>query len=416
MSGADRIVVAKVAAADVSFKSLLAAQVEALTAAGYDVRCVCTPGAAGEWLRERGFQMVDVSIPRRISPLADLVAVWRMARYFRRERVTVVHTHTPKPGLIGQLAAWLAGVPVILNTWHGFYFHEHTPRLKRAIFIAMEKVAARFSSMILSQNPEDIESAIRLGIAGRDRVRFLGNGVDLSRFDPDRFAPADRVAKRFELGVPEDAVVVTIIARQVREKGYVELFEAMRGVMGRHADVRFLIAGAAEPVKRDRIDPASMSRYGIDDGTQWLGRRDDIEALLHASDLYVLPSWREGFPRSAMEAAAMKLPIVATNIRGCRQVVGHEENGLLVPLRDAAALEQAIERLVTDAASRRRMGEAGRVKALAEFDERRVCRTVLDTVAEQLRAKGIEPPTATSMIDPVEQGVSAHPDSTSVAS
>lgn len=381
--------VAVVASVDSTMQRLLSEQVLAMQEAGYDVRCLCTPGSSRVWLLEHGFHMVDVQIPRRMSPWADLKAMWTMYRYFRRERIAVVHTHTPKPALLGQLAARLAGVPVVMNTLHGFYFHEHMPPLKRRFYMFWETLAARLSSVILSQNHEDIETAVRLRVAPRSRMRFLGNGVDLSRFDPRRFDVDVRAGIRRSLGIASDAVVVTIIARRVREKGLVELFEAMSGVMQRHSKVHFVIIGPGDPVKRDGIDPPSMSRFGIDNRTHWLGRRDDVPELLAVTDVFVLPSWREGFPRSAIEAAASGKPIVTTDVRGCRQVVQDDVNGLLVPLRDAAALETALEKLVDSPSLRSRYGAAGRAKALREFDQRRVIGIVLDTIAEQLRDRGL---------------------------
>lgn len=381
--------VAVVASVDSTVQRLLAAQVEAMQEAGYDVRCLCTPGSSHAWLVEHGFHMVDVQIPRRVSPLADFKALWTMYRYFRRERIAVVHTHTPKPALLGQLAARLAGVPVVINTLHGFYFHEHMPPLKRRFYIFWETLAARLSSVILSQNPEDVETAVRLRIAPRSRLRFLGNGVNLSRFDPKRFDADNRARVRRSLDIASDAIIVTIIARRVREKGYVELFEAMQSVMQRHSDVHLVIIGPSDPVKRDRIDPQSMSRFRIDNRTHWLGRRDDVPELLASTDVFVLPSWREGFPRSAIEAAASGKPIVTTDVRGCRQVVQDGVNGLLVPLRDVAALETALEKLVDSSTLRSRYGAAGRDKACREFDERRVIRIVLDTIEEQLRDNGL---------------------------
>lgn len=393
--------VAVVAAVDGTVLALLAGQVRAMERAGYEVRCLCTPGWAQARLIDGGFQMVAVRIKRRISPLSDLAAIWQMYRYFRREGVAVVHTHTPKPGLLGQIAAWLAGVPVVVNTIHGFYFHDHTPPLKRRFYIAMERLAARFSSAILSQNPEDVDTGVELKIAPREKWSVLGNGIHLSRFDPGRFDATHRTTMRSDLGIPAEAVVVLIVARQVREKGFLELFEAMRGVMARHRDVHLVVVGPPDPEKRDCIDRSSMSRFGIDEKTHWLGRRDDVPELLACANIYVLPSWREGFPRSAMEAAAMGLPIVATDIRGCRQVVEHERTGLLVPSRDAAALERAIERMVQCPDMRIRFGADARRKALSEFDERRVCEIILRTYAEALAKKGLQPPRAPGKYDAV---------------
>ncbi len=386
--------VALVASVDTTFQALLAAQVRALEQAGYDVTCLCTPGPSREWLLDRGFKMVDVPIRRRISPLVDLRALWRLYAYFRRERIAVVHTHTPKAGLLGQMAAWLARVPVIVNTAHGFYFHDHMPPAKHRFYVLMEWLASRFTSMILCQNPEDVETAVRLRIAPRERLRLLGNGVPLEQFDPDRFDERRRADMRGELAIPADAVVVTIIARLVRDKGIVELLEAMLGIMGRHPHVHLVIIGPADPEKADAIEPAAMAADQFEPRMHWLGHRDDIAELLACTDIFTLPSWREGFPRSAIEAAAMGLPIVATDIRGCRQVVTDGVNGLLVPLRDPRELERALERLITEPALRSRLGAAGRERALREFCERRVCELVVETIGEQLTRRRLLDPDA----------------------
>lgn len=378
---------AVVAAADITPKVLLIAQIEAAQRAGYEVHVICTPGPHFPWLAERGVKLHGIEIRRSISPFPDLLALWSLYRCFRRERIDIVHTHTPKVSLLGQLAARLAGVPIIVNTIHGFYFHEHMKPMPRRFYIAMEWVAARCSTAILCQNPEDIETAVRLGICRRETIRLLGNGINLERFDPAQFDTGRRARLRDELGLPQDAVVVGIIGRLVREKGYLELFTAMRTLMAENPRLWLLIIGPEEPDKPDRISRDALAAYGIAERTRWLGSRDDIPELLACCDVYTLPSWREGFPRSAIEAAAMGLPIVATDIRGCRQVVREGENGLLVPLRDVAALERTLRELCGDPTLRQAMGAAGRKRALAEFDERQVCEIVLDTYRREEAAR-----------------------------
>lgn len=370
---------AVIAAIDLTHKVLLNAQLQAAQQAGYDVHTICSAGPNTAWLENQGYHVHHVEIRRKLSPLSDMMTLWNLYRLFRRHRFDIVHTHTPKVSLLGQLAARMAGVPVIINTIHGFYFHDNMHWLARRFYIAMEWVAARCSTTILSQNPEDIETAIKLGIARRDNIHFLGNGVSLTRFDPDRFDNTARSQKREEIDVPTDALVVGIIGRLVQEKGYLELFEAMRNIMADHPNVWFVIIGQEEPEKPDRISHDTFVRYGIAERTRWLGSRDDIPELLATLDLYTLPSWREGFPRSAIEAACMRLPIVTTNIRGCREVVTDEHNGLMVPLQDAAALEKALRRLIDDPELRAKLGQAGYERSRQEFDENRICQTVLDT-------------------------------------
>ncbi len=376
--------IAIVSSIDFTLRVLLAGQIKAIQRKGFEVHGVCSRGQDFQMLREMGVLMFSVRIKRSISPFSDLVALWRMYRYFKRQKISIVHTHTPKASLLGQLAAKLGGVPIIVNTIHGFYFHEHMKPLARRFYVAMEWIAARCSTMILSQNPEDIETAVRLGICSRNKIRLLGNGIDLSRFDPARFDSDFRREKRQEIGVPDDAIVVGIIGRLVKEKGYLELFGAMQRIMAGNDNVWLVVIGPEEPEKADGISAHTLREYGIETKTRWLGSRDDISELLACCDIYSLPSWREGFPRSAIEATAMRLPIVATNVRGCRQVVEDGVNGLLVPLKNIDALTSAIKKLIEDQQVRLKMGQAGYEKARREFDEQNVCKIVLDTYKQLL--------------------------------
>ncbi len=379
-----RYKVAVVSAVDMTIRYLLWAQIESMQRVGYEVHSVCSDGPNGGWLTERGVRVYPVTIRRSISPFSDIIALWKMFRYFRRNKIQIVHTHTPKCSLLGQLAAKLAGVPVIINTIHGFYFHEHMKPWTRRFYIMMEWIAARCSTMILCQNPEDIETAVRLNICKCDNIELLGNGVDLSKFDSKRFNGTFRTAKRCEIGVPKNAIVVGIVGRLVREKGYLELAEAMKKILHTHKDVWLLAIGPEEPEKPDRICADIFSQYSIAERTRWLGPREDISELLACIDIYTLPSWREGFPRSAIEAAAMAVPIVATNIRGCRQVVDDGVNGYLVSPRAVDELAEAIVKLVQNSDLRLRMGKAGYEKARREFDEANVCKIVIDTYRELL--------------------------------
>jgi glycosyltransferase involved in cell wall biosynthesis len=180
---------------------------------------------------------------------------------------------------------------------------------------------------------------------------------------------------------------VGFVGRLVAEKGVGELLEAARLVRARHPEVRFLFVGAVDEEKADRVTPAAARELG--NACVFAGQRDDMPELYLAMDVFALPSHREGFPRAPMEASAMKVPCVVTDVRGCRQAVRHGENGLLVPFRDVPALVDAILSLLADRELARRLGEGGRRRALAEFDERRVVATVLSEYERLLCAKGL---------------------------
>ncbi len=379
------IKLAVVTAIDATMVGLVGAQLKAAKEAGFEVHGVCSEGPNFQKLREKGIIMKAVRIKRSMSPLSDLVSVWKMCRYFKREKIIIVHTHTPKGTLLGQLAAKLAGVPIIINTAHGFCFHEQMKTWPRRFFRVLYWFAAGCPTFIITQNPVYIDTAARLGIGKPDRVKLLGNGVDLAKFEPARFDVEFKKNKRKEIGVTLEATVVGIIGRLRQEKGYYELFQAMKSVMDKYQKVWLVIIGPEEPEKADRVPADAFKRYGLADRTVWLGKRPDIPELLACFDIYTLPSWREGFPRSAIEAAAMSLPIVATNIRGCRQVVDDGVTGLLVKLHSVEELAEAIIKLVNDKNLRRQMGRLGYEKSRREFDESKVCRIVIDTYKNLLK-------------------------------
>ena len=362
---------------DISLALLLGPQLRAFAEAGYEVVGASAPGPYVAELESWGVRHLPLRhATRAMSPGRDLAALAELRFLFRRERPDVVLTHNPKPGVYGRLAARAARVPAIVNTVHGLYALPTDRWRKRALVYGLERVAAACSHAELVQNVEDLAVLHRIGV-DRAKVQLLGNGVDLDRFRPGAVPPARVEEVRRPVGAAPGDVVCLLVGRLVAEKGYREVFEAAAALRAAAPRVRVVVAGPHDPDKADAIGEAELRRAEAEAGVVVLGLRHDVEDLYAAADLYVLASHREGFPRSAMEAAAMGLPLVATDIRGCRQVVDHEVTGLLVPVRDPVALAAAVARLAGDEAARRRMGQAGADKARREFDQRRVIETTL---------------------------------------
>src|SRR5581483_4809433 len=366
-----------------SLALLLGPQLQAFAAAGYEVIGASAPGPYVEALARDGIRHVAVHNATRAMALRrDVAALRELHRLFRDLRPDIVHTHNPKPGVYGRLTAKAARVPVIVNTVHGLYALPEDPLAKRTVVYALERVASTCSDAELVQNPDDLETLARLRVPRR-KLHLLGNGIDLARFDPDRLRP-QRAAVRAELGLDDDAVVVGAVGRLVVEKGYRELLAAAVRLHELERRAVLVVVGHDEPDKEDAITAEDKARAAATGAVRFVGARDDVERVLTAFDVFVLASWREGFPRSAMEAAAMGLPIVITDIRGCREVVDDGVNGTRVPVRDEHALVQALADLVQDAGLRARYGEAGRHKATREFDQQRVIDITLATY-ERLR-------------------------------
>ena len=378
--------VAHLTTVDMSLRYLLMPQLLAVRDGGGEAVGISAPGPWVPELEEAGIRHIPLkSSTRAMDPLADLRAARELWHILRRERFDVLHTHNPKPGLYGRVLGRLAGVPIVVNTVHGLYATQDDRLLKRGVVYGLEAIASRFSHAELVQNPEDLKLLRRWRISPRKRTALLGNGVDLVRFDPSRFDPEARQHVRRSLGISESRIVVGTVGRLVAEKGYPELFEAASRL-----DDRFVVLaiGPHDPDKADAL-PESVLADARETGVQLLGMRDDVDELYAAMDVFILASHREGFPRAAMEAAASGLPIIATDIRGCRQVVDPGQNGLLIAVRDPVAISAAIVSIGDDAELRGRLAKASRHKAEAEFDENRVVATVMDTYRDVARRKGL---------------------------
>ncbi|MDJ0951666.1 MAG: glycosyltransferase family 4 protein [Alphaproteobacteria bacterium] len=365
--------ICQLCAVDFTMYHFLLPLMEGMQRAGHDVVGVCSPGELVGPVREAGFRVETVPIARSYDLRRHLESYAALLAFMRRERFDLVHVHTPVAALIGRVAAWRAGVPRIAYTAHGFYFHERMPRSKRMLFLALEWLAGRTTDVLFTQAEEDAATARRYRLCRGDIVTAIGNGVDPIRFESDNTV---RGRVRHNLGVDEDTVVIVMVGRLVAEKGYPELFEAMRSVAA-----QLWVVG--ERLKSDHataIDRAlgdAQSDPDLATRVRFLGYRQDVPDLMRAADVFTLPSHREGMPRSIIEAMFAGLPVVATDIRGSREEVVDNETGLLVPVGDVGALARALSRLVGDPQARTDMGRAGRARAQALYNE-------ADVVARQL--------------------------------
>ena len=345
--------------------------------AGHEVVGVCAPGPFVEQVRGEGFRVENDPNERSFNLFYHHGTARQLEDLFERERFDVVHVHNPVASLVGRYAAWRAGVPCIAYTAHGFYFHEHMALPKRGLFIALEWLAGRVTDFVFTQSEEDAATARRYRL-GRGHIQAIGNGVDTARFH-DRSNASVRARIRKEIGTPDGRVVITSVGRLVAEKGFPELIAAMRDV-----DAELWIVG--QRLKSDHsgsIEPiirAAERDAVLKDRVKLLGYRGDMPDVLRASDIFALASHREGMPRSIIEAMMCGLPVVATNVRGSREEVIDGETGFLVTLRDPAAIASALCVLVGDAQKRSDMGAAGRKRAMALYDERRVIARQVETL------------------------------------
>lgn len=339
----------------------------ALRDAGHEVVLLSPPGPYGDRLQGLGFRWIAAPMRRAsLNPLRELAFLVWLWRWMRQERPDVVHGFTIKAAVYGALAARLAGAARISAVaGMGYVFIGDTPKariLRPAVRALMRLALGGERGLLILQNPEDVRLFEQAGIVVPQRIRLIrGSGVDCARFAPpiDDDNPAS--------GGP---VRVVLAARLLWDKGVAEFVEAARILKAENRDVRFVLAGVPDPGNPSSVPELTILAWQAEGLVQWLGHVTDMPTLLAGADIVALPSYREGLPKSLIEAGACARPLVTTDVPGCREVVTHDVDGLLVQARDAQALARAIARLQDDSALARRLGLGARVKALAEFDER----------------------------------------------
>lgn len=367
--------VAHLTTVDLSLATLLACELDVDVESGLETIGMSAPGHHVGRLEERGVTHVAVqSLRRSWSPRKDGAAAAELYAALRDVRPDVLHTHNPKTGVIGRIVGRVARVPVVVNTCHGLWATPQDSVAKRTLVYGAEAVAAAFSDAEMYQNATDRDT-LRPWVA-QANAQVVGSGTDLARFCSSSQA---RRKIRKQLGLSDDQLAVGGVGRLVREKGVGEFASMAHALRGRAA---FFWMGPQDTDKADAVPPEAHD-------IRFLGERADPEAVYNALDVFVLPSYREGFSRSAMEAAATGLPMVLTDIRGCREIGEHRKEVLLVPPRNPGALTEAVRELLDTPTLRQQLGRSARLRALAAFDQRRVAATSLRTYAQAAQRRGL---------------------------
>lgn len=335
---------------------------------GYEVHAVCAPGVdADHFAREAGCNVHQIPMARQITPFQDAVSVYSLWTLLRQRRPDVLHTHTPKGGLLGSIAGWLARVPNRVYTVHGLV---HTARtgLMRHMMLWTERISCALAHEVLSVSPSVREQLVADGICPPEKVRVIGEGsfggVDVERFrrSPEVNAAAGRWRER--LGLNPGTPVLGFVGRLTRDKGIDELIAAWRSLREEIPELRLLLVGAPEAL--DSLSDATRSALG-DPHVHAVGLQADVAPLLALMDVLALPSYREGFGMALIEAAAMEVPVVATRIPGCVDAVEEGVTGLLVEPQRSGPLAAALRELFANPARRQAMGAAARTRVVERF-------------------------------------------------
>ena len=337
--------------------------IEALSRRGYDSTLVLGPeseAATVEDARRRGCRIVEVALlGREVHPARDVAAVMALTTLFRRARPTIVHTHTSKAGFVGRLAARLARVPVVIHQPHGHIFYGYWGRGRVALFVALERLAARWTDTLVALTPREVEEHVERGIGRAAQWAVVPSGVPTARL---RAAAPTRAAARARLGLPADAFVIAGVGRLVPIKGFDLLVDALPAIAARVPSARALLIGDGE--ERAALE-ARAAALGVGERLSITGAVTDVEGVLAAADVLAAPSRNEGMGRVLVEAMAIGLPVVGTTVGGIPDVIIDGECGRLVAPDDAAALAAALAELGSDAALRAKLGAAAGPRAEA---------------------------------------------------
>jgi glycosyltransferase involved in cell wall biosynthesis len=296
----------------------------------------------GEANRLGVVQIVLPSLRRDVRPWADLRAFVEMVRLFRCERPDIVHTHSSKAGLLGRLAARVAGIPVIVHTVHGWSFHDDMPRIARCIAIAIERLAARWSSALVVVTRRDEEVGLEERIGYPEQYALIRSGIEVNAYD---HSPGAKRRARALLGLREGVPLVGTVTRLSRQKDPSALLGAIRRVVDSRPDAHCVIVG--DGPLRHAVE-TSVERLGLRHHVTLLGHRDDVAALLPGLDVFVLSSRWEGLPRVVVEAMAAGVPVVATDAGGVAEVVENDRSGVLVPVGDVDGLASGVLRILEE--------------------------------------------------------------------
>ncbi|MDQ0464925.1 glycosyltransferase involved in cell wall biosynthesis [Caulobacter ginsengisoli] len=344
-----------------------------LREAGHPLILISPDGAYGPKLIEAGFDWRALPMNRRsINPLAEAGLIWHLTRLLRREKADIIHGFTIKPAVYGALAGGLAGVKrvnAVAGLGYVFMSGQMQARALRPIVRTMARLTFDDAhTRLIVQNPDDHAAFVGSGLVSAGRTHIIpGSGVDCSRF---KVSPRKR-----EKG---EALRILLAARMLWDKGLAEFVEAARALKAEGRNIEFLLAGEPDPGNPTAV-PIETLKSWFDEGVvTWLGHVDDMPGLLAEVDVVALPSYREGLPKTLIEAAACALPLVTTDVPGCREVVTDGVDGLLVPVREWRPLAEAFARLDDDPALRARLGAAARQKALAQFDEKIVIERTME--------------------------------------
>jgi glycosyltransferase involved in cell wall biosynthesis len=377
MKGANMARIIQISAIDSTMRGLLGELNRGTVNAGFETIGICSKGNNREQIEKDGVILVDIPIDRKII-LSNVKSIIQLYKTIRKYKPDIVHVHTPIAAVLGRIAAKAAKAPYVIYTAHGFYFHENMKSHVYRFFYLIEKYMGKFfTDYIFTQSKEDAQLAIKGKFLPEDRVIWISNGVDVNgKFNPDNINQQEIDNLYNEFNLNQQDFIVSFIGRMVTEKGIYDLLDAFQEID--RTDVKLLVIGGQAQGDRDRNTIEKIKKYQSNPNIIFTGRRGDVNNLLFISDIFCLPSYREGMPRSIIEAMSMENAIIATNIRGSKEEVIDGKTGFLVPIKSPIEIKKKIEILLNDKVLLESMKKLGRKRAVEKYDEKKVVLKQID--------------------------------------
>ncbi len=352
------------------YEKFLKSLVHKLSIRGHDVYVVLNNSEEKLTFTEKNVKFINKSITRRKSIILYIKSIFELVKFFNKHEFDLINVHTPSASIQVRIAALIANKKNIIYTAHGFYFHDRMPKLERLLHFYLEYYLSKCTKAIMMQSYEDYKTAKEFKFKKENELYCIYNGVNNKVYKPP--SPLERKEARIKYNITDKSIVISIVARLVEEKGHIELFNAIYKILKEeNKNIKLIITGSFLKSEHGKgINNSLLMLKNIyPDKIVLTGYLSNTLDIYHASDIFCLPSWREGMPRTIIEAMMCSLPVVTTNIRGCREIVDNNKTGIIVEPKKHIQLKLALEELIQNQNKRIQYGKSGYRKAIKYYSE-----------------------------------------------
>ena len=329
--------------------------------------------------KNEGVRFKHIEMTRKITPIKDFISLIKLISFLKKERPLIIHSHTPKAGILAMLASKITNIPIRLHTVAGLPLMEEKGNKKKMLEL-IEKLTYSFSTFVFTNSNGLYKYIIENNYVSKNKLKVIGNGssngVDINYFSPTSVSVKEKEKLKLSLGILENDFTFVFVGRIVADKGINELINAFDTISFQNNAIKLLLVGEQEshldPLNENTLKLISSNKNIIKTGFQ-----KDIRPFLAVSDALVFPSYREGFPNVIMQAGAMELPVIATNINGCNEIIVNEKNGVLIELKNNGAIVKAMVRLIEDEAFYKNLKSNARSMIVSRFERKVICEKIL---------------------------------------